>query len=277
MANRIHWLQAQAQNSYCRGDDNLAVECRKRAIALLEEVGTEESLQSALDERMRLGEMRAGLIETDSTVAEEQMGHYAIVAQRCRKQIEGRRDPDPRPCALLALARIRMAIIRNKQGRGGETARWAEEALDVLLTTGPWRPQLRCELRMAAYALAGDGLRRAGAAPVAALKHYEQAIACCRHYIESGYAMGDEVKIFSWDKPEWEKEPWKTADEDPWPWRECGQFDVVEMFRWIRGSLAEMAAVPANESTRQFIQRLEAEIDGWGIPRLPEAGPDNKS
>lgn len=279
LENRIKWFQHQASMACYDEKKARVAEFKRRIIPLLEALDTEESRQEALEERMGLGLYLANkhLAKRTDAMAEEAVGQFDIVSQRCYGRIYKKGDAKPRHFGMLAFARCQMAQIRNRQRKYAEARRFAEEALELQLS-GRWQSRHHHELLMLGYIGAGDALQGLGSAEIAALKNYEQALAHCQIYIDSGLALcraSDDWEKLPWEKDDRGKESWeKQEEEDDCPWLETS-FDVEGVLKPVRRSIDGMADSTV-ESTRQFARVLLLECDEWLVPTQPEKGLESK-
>ena len=279
LKNRIRWFQHQARMA-CYDEKNARVaEFKRRIIPLLEAVDTEESRQEALEERMGLGLYLVNRNRAKRTEAmvEEAAGQFDIVSRRCTDRIGQKGEAKPRYFGMLAFALCQMAQIRNRQRKYAQARRFAEEALELLMS-GRWQSRHHHELLLLGYIGAGDALRGAGGTEMAVLKHYEQALAHCRTHIDSGLALcgiSEDWNKLPWEKDDREKESWEAQEEDDdCPWLEAS-FDIEGLLKPVRRSIVRMVDSEV-ECTRQFAQELLKECDEWLVPTLPESSPDSK-
>lgn len=279
LKNRIRWFQHQATMACYDEKKARVAEFKRRIIPLLEAVDTDESRQEALEERMGLGVYLANkhLAKRTEAMAEEAVGQFDVVSQRCYDRIYKKGDAKPRHFGMFAFARCHMAQIRNRQKKYAEARRLAEEAIELLLS-GRWNSLHRNEMLVIGYACVGNALRGSGAMELAALKNYEQALEHCRIYIDSGLALCrgmDDLEKLPWEKDDEDNESWKTQEEeDDCPWLAMS-FDVEGLLKPVRRHIVGMVDSEV-ESTRQFAQELLRECDVWLVPNQPEIGQESK-
>lgn len=273
LENRICWFQHQACMASYGAKKERVAGYKKRIIQLLDTLGTEESRQEALEERMGLGRFLAHkyIEKRTNAMAEEALVQFDVVSQRCYDRIYKKRDANPRHFSMFVLARFEMAQIRNRQKEFEGARRLAEEGIELLLS-GRWETKHQLKLLILGFCAVGDALCGLGASEIAVLKNYEQALSYCQAYIESGLAVAGLIE--DWEEDERGKEAWNKQEEDDCPWMEKS-FHVECVLRPVQRSIIRMTD-SASESTQQFAKLLLNECNEWLVPNPSEARPETK-